>query len=131
MCERFGYNSEDPCPKDYEKYRYPVMEGFVYILMAFIPTVSLVFIVHVQRTKKEIGRFSDRVQSRVTRSIRKSDNDHPDDASLEAIGRDSPSLTKTASSLGLKVEVTESEFCNGKNTYEGNGVINSTNSPPN
>ncbi len=125
VCESLGHDSENPCPKDYEKYRYPIMEAVVYVLMAFIPTVGLVFVLQLRRVKKEIGRLSDRVQSKVVRSVRGSD--HPDSA-LEALGRDSPILLKQTR-LGHTPEAFEYEFGRDSSASQRDTDVISTPSP--
>ena len=89
ICEGLGHDPENPCPKDYEQYRYPIMEGVVYILMGFIPTVSLIFVIHIQRSRKKISKLAIRIQSLVSKSVHS--KDHPDSA-MAAMGRSSPLL---------------------------------------
>ncbi len=56
MCEAIGHNPENPCPKLYEQYRYPRMEATVYILIGFIPSVNLVFVINSTAVKNGVTK---------------------------------------------------------------------------
>ena len=51
VCEAFGYNSDNPCPKNYEQYTYGWLEALSYIGMGFIPAVNLSFVINFQDLK--------------------------------------------------------------------------------
>ena len=56
VCEAFGYNSDDPCPKNYEQYAYGWLEAMAYIVMAFIPAINLIFVINFQHLKAQCLR---------------------------------------------------------------------------
>ncbi len=65
-CEAGGYNPIDPCPKSYEQYTYPELQAAVYVVMGFVPTVNLIYVIDAQRMRQGLserfpslsGRFS-------------------------------------------------------------------------
>ena len=57
LCEADGFNAESPCPRNYERYTYPVLAATTYLLMGFIPAVSLIFVVHVQKLKHKFMKM--------------------------------------------------------------------------
>ncbi len=56
-CEAGGYNPVSPCPKDYEQYTYPELQATIYIVMGFIPSVNLIYVIDVQRMRKEVTEW--------------------------------------------------------------------------
>ena len=56
VCEAFGYNSDDPCPRNYEQYTHGWLEAVAYLVMGFIPTVNLVFVINFQHLKAQCLR---------------------------------------------------------------------------
>ena len=56
VCEAFGYNSDKPCPKNYEQYTYGWLEAVAYILLGFLPAVNLIFVINFQHLKDQCLR---------------------------------------------------------------------------
>ena len=56
MCEAFGYNPDDPCPKNYEQYTYTWLSTVTYLLMNFVPTINLIFVINVRVLKAQCLR---------------------------------------------------------------------------
>ena len=54
ICESSG--PEEPCPKDYEQYAHPGLAATAYLLLGFIPAVSLIFVIHVRELKQWIRK---------------------------------------------------------------------------
>lgn len=57
FCEASGYNPSNPCPKNYEQYTYPELQAAIYVVMGFIPTVNLIYVLNVKQMRKEISEI--------------------------------------------------------------------------
>ena len=62
LCEAEGFDAENPCPRNYQKYTYPELAATTYLLMSFIPAVSLIFVVHVQKLKHKLMKMCVRLR---------------------------------------------------------------------
>ena len=69
VCEAFGEDPDNPCPRDYEDFRHRDLESAVYLLMGFIPVVSLVFIINIESVKKGVKTLTQLFSTTATASV--------------------------------------------------------------
>ena len=101
FCEAGGYDPENPCPRDYEQYRYPRLQSTVFAVMGFIPMMNLVFVINTQRVMQEVGR----VLPRLSRLYSFSNPSKPFEASSSGTSgiSDTPTVRYASVSVDSKV----------------------------
>ena len=57
LCEQGGYNSSNPCSRDYLANSYPSVTALSYILLGLFPVVNLIYATNFQELKEALRKL--------------------------------------------------------------------------